>query len=374
LTYIFGKVLAVNSSIILLFANISVWSFCAPATLGDWNPQIYNAIKWTAPNQGIQTIQYTTLNGITQVPMAYHGGVDTNASGEITDKNIEKFTRWVHTYLPEDYCGPVVMDYEQPWWKEILSKDISPERLQLILSVYIKGMQTAKNIQPSAQWGYWGLPALRNTSSRWLDQGLSLEPLINQCNALYPDVYNCTPGKDKTELAQKHISKVLEQAAGRIPVYVFASVRYCGPEVGHSDFVPDEIFLRQVNAALRATWVDKNGEQHRIKGIILWDAYGFSPKEEWEELDQKHKHYFELLQALSEAWTKAMVGKNVITRTLASPECTFGLPEPSNSSGAIYDEPLDGQNNRIHTDRVQEEPVESLRVPSGRIRGDRLEE
>ena len=359
---------------ILLLANIVVWSCYTPTSFGDWNPQIYNAIKWTAPGQGVRTIEYTTHNGITRVPMAYHGGVDTNASGEITDKNIEKFTRWVHTYLPNDYCGPVVMDYEQPWWKEILAKEISPDRLYTIMSVYAKGMQTAKNIQPSAQWGYWGLPALRNTSSRWLEQGLSLEPLINQCNALYPDVYNCTPGKDKTELAQKHISKVLEQVAGRIPVYVFASVRYCGPDVDHSEFVPDEIFLRQVNAALRASWVDENGEQHRIRGIILWDAYGFSPEEEWEELDRKHKYYFELLLSLSEAWTKAMVGKNVETGPLDSSKCKFGLPEPANSSGAIYDEPIDGENGRKHPEGIQEESVENRRVPSGRIRGDRLEE
>ncbi len=347
-----------------------MWVFCARTTVGDWTPQIYNAIKWTEPNQGVQTIEFTTQNGITRVPMAYHGGVDTNASGEITDHNIEKFTRWVHTYLPRDYCGPVVMDYEQPWWKELLAKDISPERLQMILSVYIEGMQVAKNVQPSAQWGYWGLPALRNTSSRWIEQGLSLEPLINQCNALYPDVYNCTPGKDKTELAQKHISKVLEQAAGRIPVYVFASVRYCGPEVDHSEFVPDEIFLRQVNAALKATWVDENGAQHRVRGIILWDAYGFSPEENWEELDRKHKYYFELLHALSEAWGKSMVGKNVETGPLVSSGCKFGLPEPANSDAAIYDKPLGGQNNQIHSDRIREDSIDSHRIPSGRIRED----
>ena len=304
--------------------------------------------------------------------MAYHGGVDTNASGEITDRNIEKFTQWVHTYLPPDYCGPVVMDYEQPWWKELLAKEISPGRLQEILSVYIEGVQVARNVQPTAQWGYWGLPALRNTSERWLNQRLSMEPLISQCSALYPDVYNCTPGKDRTAHAQQHISTVLEQAAGKIPVYVFASIRYCGPEVDHSVFVPDEIFLKQVNAALRAVWIDENGTQHRVKGIILWDAFGFSPEAQWEELDQKHKRSFELLQALSKAWGTSMTGKTVVTGPPTSAECKYGLPEPTNSSGAIYDESLSGQNKGVQSNKIRDEATEENdRIPTGRIRGDR---
>ncbi len=306
--------------------------------------------------------------------MAYHGGVDTNASGEITNKNVQKFTRWVQAYLPQGYCGPVVMDYEQPWWKELLAKEISPNRLHEILSVYIEGVQIAQQTQSTAQWGYWGLPALRNTSERWLDQGLSMQPLLDKCGALYPDVYNCSPGKDRTAHAQRHISTVLEEAAGRIPVYVFASVRYCGPEVEHSDFVPDDIFLKQVNAALRATWTDETGIQHRVRGIILWDAYGFSPEAQWEELDQQHKHYFELLQALSEAWAKAMVGKNVATGPLTSPECKYGLPEPANSGDAVYDESLNGQQTRERPNRIRENEAENDRVPSGRIRGDRVPE
>lgn len=304
--------------------------------------------------------------------MAYHGGVDTNSSGEISNRNISVFTDWVQTYLPDNYCGPVVMDYEQPWWKELLSREILPERLQEILSVYIQGIQTAKEILPTAQWGYWGLPALRNTSNNWLAQGHSLEPLLAQCNALYPDVYNCTPGKDRTKLAQQHISKVLEEAAGRMPVYVFASVRYCGPEVEHSDFVPAEIFLKQVNAALRASWTDENGVQHRVKGIILWDAYGFSQESDWEELDQKHAYFFELLHHLSLAWENAMKNKHVETGELDSTECIYGLPEPINSSGSIFDKRTKEKSNRLNSDEIQE-PIENDRIPSGRIRSDRIQ-
>lgn len=346
-------------------------------TQSDWTPLIYNAIKWTAPDQGSLTISYTRAHGITRIPMAYHGGVDTNASGDISERNIEKFTNWVHEFLPQNYCGPVVMDYEQPWWKEFRAKTLLPERLQEILSVYIQGVQVAKNVEPSAQWGYWGLPALRHTSAKWREQGLSIEPLIENCKALYPDVYNCTPGHDDTARVQEHISVVLEQAGGRIPVYVFASVRYCGPEVDHSDFVEDNIFLKQVNAALRASWTDESGTQHRVKGIILWDAYGFSPEEEWKELDQKHEYYFELLQALVDAWGKAMVGKEVVVDASQSEGCQYGLPEPANSSDAIYD--LKDRRGGNKEDRVHGEPIlgveeENDRVDDGRIRGNRITE
>ncbi|HIB51358.1 MAG TPA: hypothetical protein EYO40_08850 [Phycisphaerales bacterium] len=133
----------------------------------DWSPQVYNAIKWTAPNQGQLTIDYTSNEGISRVPIAYHGGVDMDASGEITDKNILAFKQWVEQQIPQNYCGPIVLDYEQPWWKELRAQSILPERLHEILSVYIQGMDIAKQTRPDAQWGYWGIPGLRHTTARW---------------------------------------------------------------------------------------------------------------------------------------------------------------------------------------------------------------
>ena len=344
-------------------------SSLAPPTSGDWEPIIYNSIKWTAANQGKSTIEYTTMQGITRVPVAYHGGVDTNASGQITNKNISLFTDWTHSTLTQNYCGPVVLDYEQPWWQELQAKTILPERLREILDVYLQGVQVAKEIQPSAQWGYWGLPLMRNTSEAWAEQGLTLEPLVNSCNALYPDIYNSTPEKDTTRQVEKHISSVLKLAAGRIPVYVFASVRYSGQGGDHSDFVPDTVFLKQVNAALRSFWIDESGVQHRVKGIILWDNYGFSQQTEWGSLDEKHKYFFELLSALSTAWSKTMKGKDVAVGPTSSAECQYGLSEPTNSGETIHD-----ITRRGHTEEVQEAVEENTRVPSGRIKGNRVVE
>jgi hypothetical protein len=305
--------------------------------------------------------------------MAYHGGVDTNASGEISDKNKERFANWAQERLPSNYCGPVVMDYEHPWWPELGAKEMTPTRLEEILSVYIEGEQVALDVLPNAQWGYWGLPLRRNTTDSWLNQGLSLEPLISQCSALYPDIYDSNRGQDNSKQAKRHIETVLKEAAGRIPVYAFVSPRFTGEGGDHSHFIPDDVFLRHVNAAMQAVWIDDNGTQHRIQGIILWDAYGYTPESEWEELDKQHTYYFELLQALVNAWKKAMVGVTVDVGLEGDRGCQYGLPEPSNSESAIDDAPLQN-TGRMHDDRIREKPaIENDRVPSGRIKDDRIQ-
>jgi len=333
----------------------------------DWNPKVYDAIKWTAPNQGKATLQYNTNHGITRIPMAYHGGVDTNASGVITKKNIDRFTDWTQQFIPTDYCGPVVLDYERPWWKELRAKTIQPHRLEEILSVYIKGMQVARRLRPAAQWGYWGLPASRHTSKKWLDQDLSIESLIRQCTALFADVYDDNRGKDRTSQTQSHISTTLKLAAGRMPVYVFVSPRYVGEGGDRTKFIPSEIFLRQVNAALGAHWLDENGVQHRIKGVILWDAYGYSPDSEWRSLDLKHAHYFELLHALTSQWATSMAGKQILVEPAAVLHCQDGLPIPNNSSAAVYDQSL----TKRDSGRVKDSGVKDDRVPSERVLPDR---
>ena len=63
-----------------------------------------------------------------------------------------------------------------------------------------------------------------------------------------------------------------------------------------------------------------------------------------------------------------MVGKTIETCSTGSPTCKYGLPEPSNSDGAIYDKPMNGQDNRVRSNNNREQTEENDRVPSGRIR------
>jgi hypothetical protein len=358
----------IKSFFTILFLSCMLHSPVCPA---EWSPMVYNGIKWTAENQGQSTITYTTFEGITRVPIAYHGGVDTNGTGEITNRNIETFTRWGETELPSNYAGPVVLDYEQPWWKELAAKTIAPERLQEILSVYKEGVNIATRLFPNAQWGYWGLPMLRNTSNAWEAQGLSFDALTEKCSAMYPDIYDSNPNNQRLDQTKFHIEKVLAAAAGQIPVYVFASPRFTGQHSDHSQFVPDDVFLKQVNAALQAVWVDSNGMQHRVQGVILWDTYKFSDETEWEDLDKKHTRYFELLVALTKAWSKSMKDVPVSTNLVSEYDSKFGLPEPQNSGDLLQIHRASNNETTGHNREIpqkEHDRVDSDRVPSNRIR------
>ncbi len=324
-----------------------------------WKPEIYNGIKWTEPNQGAETIAYTNAQGITRVPLAYHGGVDTNASGEITQENIEQFSKWVSRNIPIGYEGPVVLDYEAPWWHELRAKTISKPRLLEICSVYQEGLRVAKSLRPKAQWGYWGLPSVRHTTQDWLNQGLSISPILNDSNAIYPEVYDCNKNTTAYDKVQEHIETALMQAAGKRPVYVFVSPRYCGEDGDRSHFVPDDDFLHHVNSALKASWTNSNGEVYKVQGLMLWDAYGYTPREAWAELDLKHRNYFELLVALSNAWKESMKNAAVRTGIGQNPIAKYGFHKTQNSSDA-----LDTPQNKSHSENNKTKPD---RVPSGRM-------
>ena len=121
--------------------------------------------------------------------------------------------------------------------------------------------------------------------------------------------------------------------------------------------------LRQANAALRASWTDEEGNQHRIKGIVLWDAFGYTPLKDWKLLDETHKHYFELLVAITKAWSDSMKDFKVIVDSNRSASADQGMPEPENSSEAI-DSPIDG---RTKDSSKEDERVPNERVPDGRV-------
>ena len=341
---------------------------CSSVTRADWNPIVLNAIKWTSNNQDIQSIRYTQNEGILRLPMKYYGGIDTNVDGIISEKEITNFNEWVQQHIPEDYCGPIALDYEKPWWKELRAETISQERLNELITVYVKGLRIAKSTRPKAQWGYFGLPARRNTTNKWLERGLSLEPIISSSNALYPSIYNCKPGIDITRSVEEHVSKILEEAAGQIPVYVFVSPRYCGQGDDKSMFIPDDVFLHHTNAAMRASWTDADGIPHRIRGLVLWDGYEYTNAEEWGELDLRHERYFKLLHALVNAWKKAMTGKLVIDAPMILATCEGGLPEPQNSGDDFN---VRGTRmtiiNQLNDDRVRDDRLGNERIPAGRI-------
>ena len=279
----------------------------APATTPDppaatpSTPTVLDGIKYTnLEQQGSLTRETCRTLGIPTIPIAYHGGVDTNADGTITAANITKFTQWVDRTIPPNRIMPAVLDYEQPWWDELTGRSIEPDRLQHILDVYLEGLAIAKKLRPDVQWGYWGLPAMRHVSSNWLEQGVSIESLMQEQDAVYPAAYDCNPDGDATEFG-RYVERVLESTEGRRPVWVFINTRYCGQDGDRTMFIPVDELLANAEAILSATWNDPSGTEHRAAGIVVWDTYGWSDEDQWGALDRHNANLFNRLHALAEA-------------------------------------------------------------------------
>ncbi len=277
----------------------------APCQTHAWEPQVRHAIKFTERLQGRLTRSYASASEVEEVPMAYHGGVDQRTDGVIDAVDIERFETWVASALPPGYSDLACLDYEQPWWKELNDRDLEADRLADILVPYVQGLREARRLRPDAQWGYWGLPCLRHTGDVWTDRGLSIEVVLAESSVVYPSIYDCNRELDDTARTELHVSRVLAMVAGRAPVHVFVSPRYCGEDGDWSHFVPDEDFLSQVDAAMRATWTDAAGRTHRIAGVILWDSYGFTEGDQWHHLDERHVHYLSLLRDLAVSHRRA---------------------------------------------------------------------
>lgn len=264
-------------------------------------PVILDGIKYTdLEQQGALTRETCRRLHIPTIPIAYHGGVDTNADGTITEANIENFTEWTDRTVARNWSLPAVLDYEQPWWDELTARSIEPDRLQEILQVYLEGLAVAQQLRPDAQWGYWGLPAMRHVSPKWLGQGVSIDSLLQAQDAEYPAAYDCNPDGDASEF-KRYVERVLERTAGRRPVWVFINTRYCGQDGDRTLFIPVDVMLANAEAILSATWVDGDGTEHRAAGLVVWDTYGWSDEDQWGELDRRNADLFNRLHSLAGA-------------------------------------------------------------------------
>ncbi|MEE3002573.1 MAG: hypothetical protein VX908_07770 [Planctomycetota bacterium] len=262
------------------------------------SPLVHDAIKYSADGQGEATRRTLERLGIPTIPAAYHGGVDWNQDGTITETDRRQFRKWVDATLPAHATGPAMMDYEQPWWIELNAKELEPERLQEIMAVYIDGLVEAQAARPGLQWGYWGLPTMRNLSKGWKEQGLSIEPIIARSGTLFPSAYDCTPGENSNEF-RLHTQRVLEAVRGRKPVIVYLNMRYCGQEGDRTKFMPLDELLANAHAVLDAEWTAPDGTVHQADGIALWDPYTWSDEEDWASLDRLHADAFAKLHALA---------------------------------------------------------------------------
>ena len=260
----------------------------------NWRRQLAEQL-----DQGEHTRSWCTTNDIKVEPIVYGGGVDQDHDGSYSDEDREVFKQWMDENVPADYTGPVCLDMEGQWWS--LLSTPSQTVMDHAIEHHIEGLEYAQALLPNAKTGYWGLPRKDHTGPN--STTASIDRLILACTAIFPDVYEHNPGVNDYARLRRHIETCMEMSEGNTPVYVQASPRYKPGSQGYrwlhdiNEFVND-----QVRSALEATWIDKNGQEHRVAGVGMWDAYIFvkmytegwsglsndDRKELWNALDHYH--------------------------------------------------------------------------------------
>jgi len=264
-------------------------------------------------NEGEMTKTWCAENNVAVQPMIYNGGVDWYEDGEYDDNDKAKFSAWIDANIPADYDGPICMDMEGQWWDMWHTE--SQEVMDTVIDFYIEGLEYAQALRPNAKIGYWGLPRRKHTSPN--STTASVVRLLEASTGLFPDVYEWNPGHDDSAWIERHVRNTIEMVQGQVPVFVQASPRYRsngGAMVLHTI---EEYLHDQVHGSLAAVWIDQNGNEHRIAGIAMWDAYFYSwqstplwsqlnnteRKAIFNELDEYHRTALEAMKACIDAVT-----------------------------------------------------------------------
>ena len=286
-----------------------------------------------ALHQGEKSRTWGASNNLNMQPIKYYGGVDANTDGQYTNLEKELFAAWVEENIPADYTGPICLDMEGQWWS--MWNTGSQEVMDVVIDYYIEGLQYAQSLRPNAKIGYWGLPKKSHTSAT--SQTASVQRLVEASTALFPDVYEWAPGIDDSVWLERHVRNTIALSKGQVPIYVQASPRYRDSETQKMVLHTQEEFIHdQVNSALNAVWTDENGNEHRICGVSMWDAYSFvaSQTQGWSLLDNKSR------KALWDDLDSFHLNLLVRTKSCVDAACQEFKEQTTNASTAANTEAL----------------------------------
>jgi len=259
-------------------------------------------------NQGEHTAAWTAANNVEVQPMAY-GGFDWDHDGEFTDEDKANFAAWLDQSVPADYDGPICLDLEGEWWPMLDSQNQAV--VDVVLDFYIEGLEYAQSLRPDAKIGFWGLPKKSHTNPEI--PTASIQRLLNICTAIFPDVYENNSGYNDSARLQLHVERAIEMVNGEVPVYVQTSPRFKVDSTGYRNFHDQAEFMQdQVQSSLDASWTDSEGNEHKVSGIALWDAYVFvkyytegwsemsmeERKALWDEIDYLHIEFLSGMKSL----------------------------------------------------------------------------
>lgn len=237
-------------------------------------------------DQAWRTRHWNMKHGVDVIPYAYHGGVDWDVNLEYNEYDLGKFSEWLDDNVPHDYDGPVVLDMEGVWW-DMMTWAGTQQAMDEILDFYIEGLHYAQEMRPNAKFGYWGLPRKDMTSSTYT--GPSVQRLLMESDAIFPDTYESNPGGNDVVRMTNHVTECLKMVNGEVPVHVQMFPRYKDNELGGWRHYHDKAeFIRdQARPALEARWTDAKGGTHRVASIAIWDCYNYEKRyhANWDSLD-----------------------------------------------------------------------------------------
>ncbi|MDP7008076.1 MAG: hypothetical protein QGI78_00730, partial [Phycisphaerales bacterium] len=266
-------------------------------------------------NEGEHTKTWCEENNVAVQSMIYNGAVDWYEDGAYDDVDRAKFTEWLDANVPLDYDGPLCLDMEGEWWNMWHTE--SQVVMDIVIDFYLEGLEFAKSKRPNAKIGYWGLPRRRHTSPNYTTA--SVDRLLKACTGLFPDVYEWNPGQDDSAWIKRHVTNTMALVEGQVPVFVQTCPRFKETGRGMKLHAVEEFIHDQVQASLAAVWTDEEGNEHRIAGISMWDAYLYcwqgtynwsslgdeDRKALFNELDEYHKNALACMKSCIDALTNA---------------------------------------------------------------------
>lgn len=218
--------------------------------------------------------------------------------------------------------GIAYIDLEGKYLDDIMNMGTQIKSFQKSLKLYIEVIQFAKKMRPNTKWGYYYIPYTTywNRSHNFYGKLKKIEPLIKECDVLFPSLYTFYEEKDNN-FALENEKYVIENTKEMIkvsqyyhkPILVFVWHRYhpSNKKVG-SDSLPEKVFLTHIERIVKTSYQGK-----KVDGIVWWgaDDYSFRQNDpavlkEFKGTDKEFKLYNDKVLLRKAQKIKAIIDTN----------------------------------------------------------------
>lgn len=197
-----------------------------------------------------------------------------------------KLRKEIERAVPNPYeNGMAYIDLET-YLSEIRDLGTQIESFQKSIKLYIDVIQFAKKMRPNIKWGYYAIPytTFWNRSEDFYGKLKKIEPLIKECDILFPSLYVFYDEYD-IWVALENKKYVIDNTKEMIkvgqyynkPVVIFVWHRYhpSNKKFG-MESLPEKVFLTHIERIANTTYQGK-----KVDGIVWWgaDDYFFRQKE-----------------------------------------------------------------------------------------------